>query len=260
MNNNTWSPTTRVSNNGPILTVVLVTLVFFVIAGGIGMAFFVVSQQQSSAASRITPQQLYTRITTSPPTLFAPLTHSEALVWISSDYGKEDYCTSYSAQGLIISAPKPTSKAPVKSVYQGCLAAAVKPGNFAVQVKMTILRGNEGGLWFRCDPNTENYSFFNINQVGAFSVLSSTGSPLSTLLRHPDPAIKPGLGQPNIMTIIAQGHTFLFYANGHYLGQITNTHIPLTGYIGIFGYNAPGHESVRNLADVAFSDLRVWKL
>jgi hypothetical protein len=118
---------------------------------------------------------------------------------------------------------------------------------------MIIVRGDEGGLLFRLGSNPLSLCMFSIDTGGAFNMAIS-GTPWITLLHRPDPSIKTGLGQSNVLTVIALGQTVLLYANDHYLGQVTNANIAPSGSIGLAAYD---------LADpttVVFSNLHVWKL
>ncbi len=133
------------------------------------------------------------------------------------------------------------------------IAATTNLSNFAVQVKVTIVRGNEGGLLFRYDVESTHTSVFSLGTAGAFSMMA-TSNVFNTLLHRPDPAIRAGLGQPNVLTVIAEGPTVLLYTNDHYLGQVTNASISQSGRIGLIAYN------LADPTEVVFSDLRVWKL
>src|SRR5207248_8542975 len=106
-----------------------------------------------------------------------------------------------------------------------CYPASLNLRDYAIQVKMTIFHSHEAGLFLRFNLDAAAFCIFSLDQGGSFSMTMS-GNPLNTLLHRPDPAIKAGPGQSNILTAIIQGETVLVYANGHYLGQITNTDLP----------------------------------
>src|SRR5581483_3968472 len=221
----------------------------------------VIGQKQGGATPQITPtskavhssglspQQIYARITGSPPTIIDSLTHSDMQLWVSSETGNLTGCT-FNRQGMVIQSIN-------KNTYQGCLATTPDLSDFAFQVKMTILKGSEGGMMFRFAANT--MSFFTIDQGGNFNLLTN-GNPMSILLHRSDPSIKVGAGQSNVLTIIAQGYTFLLYTNGHYLGQVTSNKIPASGNIGLIalGVNDPNNKN--DSITIVFSDMRVWKL
>jgi hypothetical protein len=255
-NNNTWRVQQPVYKRETALTVTLVMLALLVILGGIGLtALFIYTYQRNNASQVVpasnmpalssdqSPQELYTRITNTTPTLVDPLTHDDMLLF---DGGT---CSSYSMQGLSLSASSYRSGASM------CTSTTANLSNFAFQVKMTIVRGDEGGLLFRVHAESVGLGMcmFSINTGGAFNMAILT-NPWSTLLQRPDPAIKAGLGQSNVLTVIAQGKTVLLYANGHYLGLVTNASIPSSGNIGLIAYD------LLDPTAVVFSNLRVWKL
>lgn len=261
MHNHRRARQPRIRKNDPALTVILVVLAFFTISGGVGLALLIVGQNQRGTTPQITPtskavhpsglspQQLYARITSSPPAIIDSLTHADMQLWVSSKTRDLSGCI-FNKQGLVIQSSN-------KDVFQGCMATTLDLSDFAFQAKMTILKGNEGGMTFRFGANT--MSFFTIDRGGNFSLLTN-GNPMSVLLHRSDPSINVGAGQSNVLTMIAQGYTFLLYTNGHYLGQVTTRKIPASGNIGLIalGVNDPNNKN--GSTTVVFSDMRVWKL
>jgi hypothetical protein len=67
------------------------------------------------------------------------------------------------------------------------------------------------------------------------------------------PAIKTGLNQPNLLTVIARGSNISLYVNRRYIASVTDNNRS-SGLIGVFAQNDG------NLTDVAFSHAQVWNL
>ncbi len=232
----------------------LILLALLVILGSIGLTSLFIYVHQRNVALRAvptsqpvllsgqSPQMLYTHVTSTTPALIDPLTHNDMLFLTG------DSCPTYTTSGLSLSASSHNSGPLSCSSPTGVL------NNFALQVKMIIVRGDEGGLLFRIDTqNSQDFCMFSIDTGGAFNV-ATTGNPLITLLHRPDPAIKVGYGQANVLTVIALGQTVLLYANDHYLGQVTNANIPTKGNIGLVAFD------LLDPTTVVFSNLRVWEL
>lgn len=66
--------------------------------------------------------------------------------------------------------------------------------------------------------------------------------------------IKRGLNQKNLITIIGLGNTFYLYINRQFITQFSDD----TYESGQFGLEATSQEYPT--ADVAYSNLQVWKL
>jgi hypothetical protein len=254
-NNDTWQVQLPSRKRETALTITLVMLALLVILGGIGLTSLLVYVHQRNVASRAvpvskpvlpsgqSPQMLYTRVTSTAPAFSDALTRSDLLLFT----GTGDNCLSYSMSGLSLSSSSYNLGTSM------CASSTAKLSNFAFQVKMTIVRGDEGGLLFRINTDPLNMCMFSIDTGGAFNV-ATFASPWTMLLHRSDPAIKVGLGQSNVLTVIGLGQTVLLYTNDHYLGQVTSANISPSGGIGLVAYD---------LADpttIVFSNLRLWKL
>jgi flagellar basal body-associated protein FliL len=145
---------------------------------------------------------------------------------------------------------------PQKGFFQPCFAEAPTFGNFAIQVQMTIIQGDEGGIIFRADPANSKFYLFRISQSGAYDLylyVDNQGTHAKNLLSSSSTLIKQGQNQTNTMTVVARGSNIFFYINGQYLDSVSNNTFG-SGKIGVFG------ESNTNSTDVAFSNVQVWQL
>jgi hypothetical protein len=138
-----------------------------------------------------------------------------------------------------------------------CFAASPNFSNFAYQAQMTILQGDFGGIIFRANGASSKYYYFRVGKDGAYdlSVSHDTSSTHDQILKSgiASSIITTGLNQPNIIAVLADGSNIYLYANQKFLAQVHDTTFQ-SGQIGVFGGN---FES--NVADVAFTNVKVWK-
>ena len=126
--------------------------------------------------------------------------------------------------------------------------------NFAFEVQMTISKGDGlGGIFFRLDTrNNTNYSFY-INQDGTYGLVLFQGTSQPKVLVRPTftPAIHRGLGQANVIAVVANGSTMTLYVNYQKLDSKTDgssSH----GYISVFS------QSNSQPTEVVYSKAKVW--
>ena len=141
---------------------------------------------------------------------------------------------------------------------QPCLAQGPDFNDIAYQVQMTISTGDEGGLIFRSDdinpnnyPSSTNYYLFGIRNDGHYSLSYHSNQPSVLLASGSSSAIKTGLNQPNLLTVIARGSNISLYVNQHYITSV-NDGTRSSGLIGVFAQNDG------NTTDVAFRNVQVW--
>ncbi len=129
--------------------------------------------------------------------------------------------------------------------------------DFAYQVQMTITQGDEGGLIFRYTPINNNqsasYYLFGIKSDGHYSLSYQNTKNLLPLKQGTSSAIRSGLSNPNLLTVIAHGNTLFLYINQKYVTTVTDHNLS-TGMIGVFAQNN------NQVTDIAFHNAQVWKL
>jgi hypothetical protein len=141
-----------------------------------------------------------------------------------------------------------------KGFFQPCYSQ-ITAGNFALQVQMMIVQGDEGGVVFRANNSASTFYLFRISQSGAYDLylyVDSQGSHARHLLSGSSGIINTG-NQTNTITVIADGGNLYFYVNQQYLDGTSDTNYP-SGQIALFG------ESDTNPTDVAFSNLKIWTI
>lgn len=138
--------------------------------------------------------------------------------------------------------------------YFPCIARNTNFSNFAFQVQMTILKGDDGGLIFRGDGSTTKFCAFRVDTNGVYDLFSTKDSNHSTELAYGNSSsFKKSVGQANLLTIIARNSSIYFYINKQYVGNITDS----TYQSGQIGFLA---EDRTNPTDISFNNAQVWKL
>jgi len=206
-------------------------------------------QQQANAqatanVANLTPQELYTRITSQKPAISDPLDSINHSLFVS--------LSNPSRCGFTGSAYHASASA---GFISPCLAPAVSVSNFAFQAQMTIIKGNAGGLIFRLNfaaPSLNSYLFL-IDHLGGYRLVAlQNNNNVMQLASGVSSAVNVGLNQSNLLTVIARGHNFFLYVNKQYISSAGDNTFS-SGVVGVFASGA-------NATDVVFSNVQVWKL
>ena len=141
-----------------------------------------------------------------------------------------------------------------KGFYFACAAQNTNFTNFAYQVQMTITKGDAGGIFFHGNRSAFHFYLLSIAQDGTFDLfVSKDQNHSSDLLPGNSPAIKKGLGQTNLVTVVVRGNTIYFYVNKQYAGSVIDSTFT-SGQIGVFV------DARTTATDVAFKNAQAWKL
>ena len=210
----------------------------------------VLAQQQQANAqatanvANLTPQELYTRITSEKPAISDPLDSINHSLFVS----RSNSASSCGFTGGAYHA----SVSPHFAIY--CFSP-IGVSNFAFQAQMTIIKGDAGGLMFRLHSTSSslNSYLFLIDRLGYYSLgaLQNTNN-ARPLANGVNPAIKVGLNQSNLLTVIALGSNLYVYVNKQYITRVEDTTFS-SGIVGVFATGA-------NATDVAFSNAQIWRL
>ena len=205
------------------------------------------TQATAQAQATLTAQQnFYTQSTGGTPTLNSPLSYQDAANW-------EVYNTT-DGGGCGFNGGAFHSSVPTKGYYVACFARATNYSNFAFQVQMTILKGDEGGVLFRANPTGYQYYFLIISRSGTYSLyLSKDKQHNLSIAGDKSSAIKTAVGQANLVTVIAKGGTISLYINKQFVGSVNDSTFS-AGQIGILSSDNT------NSTEVAFNNALVWKL
>lgn len=202
----------------------------------------------AQAQATLTVQQnIYTQATNGNPAVSDTLARNSPLQW-------NEYDTS-SNGGCVFTAGTYHVKEYATGYFQTCFAQAGNFSNFTLQVQMTILSGEYGGIIFRADGQNSKFYLLQIgtgNLYQLFKYASNNGDTASTLLSSYSSIIK-GQNQPNLLTLIARGSQLTLFVNKQYIDTIRdNTY--KAGMIGLVAFDKS------TVSEVAFSNLRIWKL
>ena len=203
------------------------------------------SVQATASITTTNPQDLYTQVMSRTPTLNDPLTGQDANDW--QNLSTLSSCT-FTAGVLHLTGSAGS-----------CIGESTNFGDFAYQVKMTIIKGDLGGVAFRVDAINRKLYFFTINPDGLYIVAFIGGGSTSSgnqkiLAAANSSAITTGLNQQNTLTVIARGSSIYIYINKQYVTTLTDSSSTI-GAIGMLGGSSAGGTS-----DVVFSDAQVWTL
>ena len=142
----------------------------------------------------------------------------------------------------------------------GCKESANSYQSAAITVGVRIVNGQSGGLFLRITTDIFNeYAgyLFEINSTGRYRISTSERfnaslTPLSDWTLSP--ALKQGNAATNTLQVIAQGSNLMFYANGVFLVQLTDT----TYTSGVVAFLASSNGTIP--ADTVYSNLKVYPL
>lgn len=110
--------------------------------------------------------------------------------------------------------------------FHYCIAGATGFGNFAYEVRMTILQGDEGGMLFRANGTEGRFYYFRVGREGSYGLYLSTGangSHMQVLASGRAAAIYTGLNVSNLLAVVARGNTIDLYVNHQHIDSVTNS-------------------------------------
>ena len=140
------------------------------------------------------------------------------------------------------------------NMFSICPAVNTNYSNFTYQVSMQIIKGEIGGITFRGDGDNFRYYTFVFSPDSSYALWAySQPSHPKTLQEGSASSFKTGLGQTNVIGVVARGNTITLYVNGQQIMTTKDT-IYSSGQIGMTAYDTTGP------ADVAFTNAQVWKL
>jgi serine/threonine protein kinase len=141
--------------------------------------------------------------------------------------------------------------------FHPCIGKTLMFSNFAYQIKMTVIKGDCGGIVFRSHDPLLYY--FYICQNGRYGLVryQDNNDPSKNLLLRTGSSshIKVGLGQANVIAVLARGHSMYLYVNQVQIDWAYDTSYS-DGTIGVL---AKAFDLFRP-TEVAFNDATVWKL
>ena len=202
--------------------------------------------QAQATATATTPEVLYAQATSGTPVINDALSDKNNSSW--NEAGKQgDGCT-FTGGSYHIGATQPG--------LISCLAGQNSVSDFAFQVQMSIVKGDGGGIDFRISnvtsSNIDAY-FLNVSSTGGYALLVSQNGSSKLLMRSTSSALKQGLNQPNLLTVIARGDSMYLYMNKQFVTSIKDTTYG-SGRIGLFV------SDLQQPSEVALSNAELWAL
>jgi hypothetical protein len=190
-------------------------------------------------------QNIYNQATSGAPDFSDPMNGSNVGNWEIGNNGQES-CSFRRGAFHVVETQK--------NISLGCLAQNTNYRNFALQAKVTIIKGDEGGIVFRGSIGSSRLYTFGITPQGEFELVVFRGSgPGKPLLVGPGTTIKTQPGQANLLTVVARGSLFYLYINKQYVDSVRDSTFSV-GAIGVFAANS------KHSTEAAFSNVQVWKL
>jgi hypothetical protein len=136
------------------------------------------------------------------------------------------------------------------------MAQVTNFSSLVYQVRMTILRGDTGGIIFRATSSTAKYYSLSISQDGSYELVksvSASGTNDQVLLSGSTRAFKTGLNQANLVAVVAQSNLLSLYVNKQYVAGVSDSSYT-SGEIGVLAQDAT------QPTEVAYSNAQVWQL
>lgn len=145
-----------------------------------------------------------------------------------------------------------------KSAYVQYCKATVSPGHFTsfvYQARMTILKGDRGGLTFLVNDAQKTFYYFGIGQDGSYILDSFKGENATILLKgDASTLIHTGLNSPNLVAVVLIGSNVDLYVNRHWIVRASNIVGSPDCLIGLAAQDRTNH------TEVVFNDAMIWSL
>jgi serine/threonine protein kinase len=142
--------------------------------------------------------------------------------------------------------------------FHGCREAGKFYQNAVISVGINIISGHSGGLFFRVNIDILNrYAgyLFEIDSKGNYKISAMAYTTVTALPGHdwtPSASLKQGNNVKNTLVVIIRGNTFLFYANGAFLTQVTDATYSAQGTVAFLA------TTTDTPADIVYSNLKVY--
>lgn len=195
----------------------------------------------------LSPQALYERVTRGKPVLSDPLSSANLSSWQEYTNANEICLFTRGAYHIENSRTNTFAFCPLQNrVFQ----------NLAFQVQMNIVQGDAGGLMFRASLDLGKFYRFRIERTGTYVLIMQTDYSASHdryLLEGQSSQFHVGLGQNNLLAVIALGHDIYLYINSQFIGHVSDPTYT-TGTIALTA------SDLSDSTDVAYQNAQVWTI
>jgi hypothetical protein len=208
--------------------------------------------QATATENAMRPQELYDQTTSEKPMIDDPLSGPGPLIWPDYPHPHDPCVYTDGTYHTSVSTANVLSSTGNILYFTPCLAIQLNLSNFVFQAQMAIVSGDMGGLMFRANisSNIEGY-LFGLHQNGSYSLINWGENNFQLLAQASSTALRKGLNQANLITVIARGSNIYLFVNRQYLGSVIDNAYH-SGYIGMFVAES------QKPTEVAFSHMQVW--
>ena len=201
--------------------------------------------------SGLSVQDIYARVTSGKPVINDPLNNQAGSTW------KDERLTTGTSISTCTFSNGAYSITSADLHHMNCLSSSGNFSNFALQVEMTIVKGDLGGICFRTNSSGAEFYHFGLHAAdGSYLFSADTNAPYSLLADGTSSFIKPGLNQTYLITVIAVGSHFYFYVNTHFIIPVIDPDNTFSS--GKIGLTAGSNTSPAT--EVIFRNVQMWKL
>lgn len=215
-------------------------------ATAVAQNVFATQTNATATAHANSPQSIYNQITRKNPLFVDPLDGQHSSIWGKHNQGDASCAFANGAYHIYLSA---------KEYYYDCLASGSEYGDFVYQVQATIIKGFYAGIIFRSNNLGTSAYFFGFSYSGLYSLNMAEGPQRGSVLAFGrSSAIRIGLNQPNLLSVLVRGSNIDLFINKQFIKGLQDETYEI-GTIGLLANN-----TMHSPTDVAFSNAQVWNL
>ncbi len=178
------------------------------------------AQTQASATAVANNQATATAVTSTPPLLSDTLSQQDGNIW------DEDGTKCLFNNSSYIANVDTSDK------LQPCLEHQQQFDNVAIQVNVTLVKGESAGLIFRARSDGSRYYEFSITSDGKFHLRYFDNGQFTPLIDDTSNSAILTTGNSNTLLVIAKDKDFKLYANGTFVGETQDNHLS-KGIVGV---------------------------
>ncbi len=134
-------------------------------------------------------------------------------------------------------------------------ASNLNLSNFAFEVNIKIVKGDNGGIAFRVDQVNKTFYSFDIAPDGSYA-LYANGNKSTQLSRGTNSVINKGLNQSNLVAVVANGDLITIYVNNQIIDSVHDKSFS-QGQVGVLSF---ANFNGTTINDVIASSARIWRL
>lgn len=229
----------RLSRPSHLRGLLLLGIVFIIVVSGIGFGFYALLKNNQTAGSSETG--LARAITSSKPIFADNLSSNIIGLW---DSDKTACVFKGGTYHVLVS---------TADTVNGCGEQKFTIDNFAIEVDVSLLSGNNAGVYFRYNSSKDIYYLFSITRQGEFFFAVMHGqTPYAIISPTKTTAISAGNAR-NTLLVTGKGSDFKFFINGVFVGEAQNNIIP-SGFMGFFVQTSKAETS----GEASFSNLKMF--